>query len=321
MTSQIRLTRPELTVAPQHDGRHVLDPTNPRDRESVPFIINIPEEGISLFTYTWVNSANEAGAAISIFGPGVGGEPRSFGLPDRPIDPEMDFSDWQIENFSMKHDLQFKKAECHFAKDDVELDFTFEAYHPPYAYSANKAGCPPYCADDRIEQSGVARGTLKLGNRTINFEAGAHRDHSWGTRDWFAFRPGYRWFVGQVGTDISVHFWDLNALGRPNLRGYLVKNGMMAELTKVDIAWTLDAQFLHQTLEGTLTDEAGRETTLKAEFYSHSVLQPCDELTLNEAGARIWVDDKEGAGWMEFAWATDYLEHIRSVPAYTGIGA
>ena len=316
MFEGFKLNRPDLTVAAEHDGRHKLDPSKPKDRESIPYIVNIPDEEISFFTYTWVNSAHEAGAAISIFGPSIGPEPLTFGLPDRKIDPGMDFSDWQIENFSMKHDLQWQHAECSFANDQVELNFTFDAYHPPYAYSAHKDGCPPYCADDRTEQSGRAKGTLKVNGRTIEFDAGAHRDHSWGTRDWFAFRPGYRWFVGQVGNEISLHFWDLSALGQPQLRGYVAKDGLMAEITDLESSWTLDEEFFHRTLEAKITDEAGRTTDLKAEFYAQSLLVPSDEVTLREGGARIWVDGKEGSGWMEFAWATDYLEHVLSVPEY-----
>ena len=316
MLDTIRLARPELTLPAHHDGRHALDKANPRDRESVPFIVNIPDEGISFFTYTWVNARHEAGAAICIFGPGVDDRIITLGLPDRPVSPDMDFSDWQIENFSMKHDLAFRTAEFRYAGDEVELDFTFEAFHPPYAYSAHRQGCPPYCADDRIEQGGRVKGTLKVDGKTIAFDAAAHRDHSWGSRDWTAMRNGYRWFVGQVGKDVSIHFWHLNALGQTSVRGYVMKDGLMAEIADLDVEWTFDEQFRQKTLAARIRDEADRRTDLTAEFFSHGVLVPSDDLTLNEAGARIWVDGREGAGWLEFAWATDYLAHIRSVPAY-----
>ena len=315
MFEHLQLTRPNLTIGAENDGRHKLDKTKANDRESVPFIVNIPEEGISFFTYTWVSSEGKAGAIVCLFGPGIGGEQITIGMPDRPIDEGMDFSDWTIERFTMKHDLAFKHAEFAFANDQVDLAFTFAGFHPPYAYSAHKDGCPPYCADDRIEQGGRVKGRLKFRGRTIELDAAAHRDHSWGTRDWKAM-VGYRWFVGQVGTDISLHFWHLNALGQTHLRGYVVKDGLMAEIDDIDLSWTLDGNFLQKTLAATISDEAGRTTDLRAEFFSHGVLAPSPDLTLNEAGARIWVDGKEGAGWLEFAWQTEYLAHIRAVPDY-----
>jgi hypothetical protein len=314
----VRLSRPELTLDPRHDGRHALDPAKPYDRESVPFIVNIPEEGISFFTYTWVNGEGRAGAMVCLFGPGVGEEQITLGLPERPISDEMDFSDWRIDAFTMRHDLKFRSAEFAFTSDEVDLSFTFEGSHPPYAYSAHKDGCPPFCANDRIEQSGRAIGTLRLRDRTIAFNAAAHRDHSWGTRDWKAM-VSYRWFVGQVGDTMSIHFWHLNALGQTYLRGYVAKDGLMAEISGIDISWTLDEQFRQKTLDATVRDEAGRTTILRAEFFSHGVLIPSPDLTLNEAGARMWLDGAEGAGWLEFAWQTDYLRHIRSIPEYAPV--
>src|SRR5690606_38770823 len=105
---------------------------------------------------------------------------------------------------------------------DVTIDFTFQGFHPPYAYGSNVLGCPKYCADDRIEQSGTVKGSITLGSKIIYFDTTSHRDHSWGSRDWKAFL-NYRWFHGQVGDQIAVHFWHLHALGRTDLYGYVFK--------------------------------------------------------------------------------------------------
>lgn len=317
MFENARLSRPSLAVDPVNDGRHKLRADRPLDRESIPFLVNLPEHGIAFFTYTWVNNAGEAGAAISIFGPGVGDAPIQVRLPDRKVADDMDFSDWTIDDFTMKQDLQFGHAEVNWQGDEAAIELVFDGSHPPYAYSANAEGCPTYCADDRIEQSGRARGKVTIGDKVIEFDTpSAHRDHSWGTRDWIAFQ-NYRWFQGQAGPDCSVHFWHLHALGSTKLYGYVFKDGLMAEISDLDFTWQHDEAFNQTRLDATLTDEAGRKTALEVEFFAHYPLIPHADLVLMEGAGRAQIDGREGAGWMEVAWPTSYLEHIRSVPLYS----
>lgn len=315
MFENVKLTRADLTVPAIDDGRHNLSTMIANDRESVPLLVNLPEEGIAFFTYTWVNAESSAGAMLCLFGEGVGPEQVTLVFPDRPVPPSMNFSDWQIEQFDMQHDLKFKAARFRFANDRVALDFTFEGSHPPYAYGAHADGCPPYCATNRIEQSGRAKGTLTLNGRTIEFDTTGHRDHSWGVRDWKAMQ-NYRWFQGQAGPDTAVHFWHLHALGTTRLLGYVLKDGLMAQIAALDFDLAYDDAFLQKHIAATITDEAGRTTRITTDFSMHGVLIPAPEITLNEAAGRATIDGKHGVGWLEHAWPTDYLAHIRSVPAY-----
>ena len=315
MFDHITLTRPNLTVDPVNDGRHKLDPAIPNDRESIPVIVHLPDEGIAFFSYTWVDKNSMAGAVFFLFGPGVGPEPLVFGMPDRKVPEDMDFSDWQIDSFSMQQDLKFGTCVTRYSNDRVKLDFTFEGSHPPYAYSANARGCPPYCANDRIEQSGRARGVLEFDGKRIEFDTTGHRDHSWGVRDWQAFQ-NYRWFQGQAGPDVSVHFWHLNALGVTSLLGYVFKDGLMAEVTDVTYDLQFGEGFKQKRLVAELTDEAGRKTSVIADFYAHAPLIPSPDITLTEAAARTTIDGTPGVGWLEVAMPTAYLEHIRANPAY-----
>src|SRR3546814_10821374 len=98
---------------------------------------------------------------------------------------------------------------------EASVDFRFEAFHPPYAYSTHAGGCPPYAADDRIEQSGRITGTLRIGDRVIDIRTMGHRDHSWGTRDWGALHF-YRWLQSQAGEDMrsEEHTSELQSLMR-----------------------------------------------------------------------------------------------------------
>ena len=133
MYDDIRLSRPGLAVDTIHDGRHKLEKVA-FSRESIPYTLHIPELKIAAFTYTWVNSDSEAGAAIALYGPGVGEKPFQERIADRKVDENMDFSDWQIETFSMKQDLNFRKADVGVKKfrASVTYQVTLETPEGPF---------------------------------------------------------------------------------------------------------------------------------------------------------------------------------------------
>lgn len=306
MYDDIKLSRDNLAIDPIHDDRHTL-PENPFARESIPYTIVLPDEGIAAFTYTWVNKASEAGAAMAIFGPGIG-EPIQQRLADRPVAKDMNFGNWQIDGFSMRQDLQFKNADVRWQTDTATIEFNFQALHPPYAYGSHKDGCPSYTAVNRIEQSGRTQGSIKLADREIQFDTFVHRDHSWGTRVWEAFH-NYNWYEGQSADgNTVVHYWRYFALGRENLRGYVVKDGVMAEISSIETDVVFNDALWQQKLVTVLQDELGRQTTIEAEFYAHYALHPADSCVLREGAARASYDGKDGIGWMEVYWPSAYID-------------
>lgn len=310
----VKLARADLGIDARHDGRHVLRDV-PLARESIPYCVVMPEHRIALFTYTWVDRDSVAGAAMGIWGPGIGDTPIQAHLPDRPVPRDMDFDAWRIEDFSMRQDLRFHTADVSWKTPEAEIDFRFEAFHPPYAYSNHKGGCPPYAADDRIEQSGTITGTLRIGDRVIDIRTSGHRDHSWGTRDWGALHF-YRWIQAQVADRVSVHFWDFFALGERQLRGYVFKQGLMAEITRLDFAWQGDAELNHTAYQCTITDEAGRTTRLEAKVFGIYPLIPDPDFVLNEGASTMIIDGEEGSGWLEMGWPRPYLRYIADSGRY-----
>eukprot|EP00456_Euglypha_rotunda_P008464 TRINITY_DN11677_c0_g1_i2.p2 TRINITY_DN11677_c0_g1~~TRINITY_DN11677_c0_g1_i2.p2 ORF type:complete len:316 (+),score=63.31 TRINITY_DN11677_c0_g1_i2:119-1066(+) len=305
---------PDMEIDVVHDGRHKL-PDVAMGRESIPYIVVLPEHQIAFFTYTWVSKDSVAGAALAVFGPGVGGDPIQQRLADRPVSPDMGFDDWRLEGFTMQQDLKFGSAHLRWETPEATVDFEFTAFHPPYAYGSDPRGCPAYCATDRIEQAGRVKGTLRIGEKVIEFDATGHRDHSWGTRDWVPFQQ-YEWFVGQVGDEISVHFWRFNALGKENIRGYVYKDGKASRVETVAVDVTYDDQYWQTGYTAEIVDEAGRTTSIKTEVFGCYTLKPVPNCSLNESGGRSFIDGKEGVGWMECCWPTDYLEHIRAHGPY-----
>ncbi|MFM6854847.1 MAG: hypothetical protein ACKOUM_12280 [Sphingopyxis sp.] len=312
--TDVALARPDLALDIVHDNRHVL-PDQPLARESIPYLIHLPDDGIAAFTYTWVNRAGDAGAALAIFGPGVGDAPIQQKLADRPVPASMDFADWQIDGFSMQQDLRFNSATVRWEHPQATLAFSYAAFHPPYAYGAHRDGCPPYAATNRIEQSGYVTGQLALGERVIIFDTGGHRDHSWGTRDWGAFQH-YNWFQGQTADGVSVHYWKILVGGREHLRGYVCKDGLMAEVTAVTSDIKMDASLWQQQLTARVVDEAGRTTEIIADFYAHYTLEADPALHLREGAARATFDGQSGLGWLEVAWPPAYLAHAMANGPY-----
>jgi hypothetical protein len=227
----------------------------------------------------------------------------------------MDFSDWQIEGFSMKQDLKFGTAEIRWITDTASIAFEFESFHPPYAYGSHAEGCPSYAATDRIEQSGRVKGTITLGDRVIPFDVVGHRDHSWGTRDWGAFQY-YNWFQGQNEDGVSVHDWKFLVGGREHLRGYVCKDGLLAEVVDVQSKILFDDNAWHKSLTATILDDAGRTTEVHAEFYATYPLVPDPLITLREGAARATFDGKPGHGWLEVAWQPSYLAHMAANGPY-----
>ena len=314
MLHDVKLAREGLRVADEHDGRHAL-PDSPIARESIPMMINDPDAGIAGFAYTWVTGASEAGAVLALFGPGVGDQPAVEKLADRPVPRDMGFDDWRLDGFTMRNDLKFDRSQLGWDSPTAKVDLTFEAFHPPYAYGAHKDGCPSYTATDRIEQSGTLKGTIEVAGKRFDYDGLGHRDHSWGTRDWGAWQH-YNWFEGQAADGTSVHFWRFIALGRINLRGYVSKDGLLAEITALDLDVEYNDDLWQQNFTAHITDEAGRETRVEGQFYAHYALIPSDLLTLREGAARATYDGKPGIGWMEVAWPPAYLDYVKTNGPY-----
>jgi hypothetical protein len=297
-----------MIIDPVHDGRHVLD-DKPHARESIPYIVVLPEHQIALFTYTWVSQQSVAGAALSVFGPGLGQEPIRQRLADRSVLADMNFDKWAIEGFRMEQDLQFTKSYIRWQTPEATVEFNYEATHPPYAYGTDPRGCPPFFADNRIEQAGVVTGRLTIGDRIIDFKGTGHRDHSWGTRDWAVIQH-HEWYVGQVGDEIGIHLWRGQGAGKTHIRGYVFKDGVQALIETADVNVTYDRDYWQKSYSIRIVDSQGRTTTVETEVYAADALIPDPCIVLRESAGVSIIDGKTGVGWMECAWPTAYLDHI-----------
>ncbi len=174
---------PMPILDPINDGRHKLRDL-PLERESIPYVIALPEQGIAAFVYTWVTKDNLAGSALAAYGPGIGDTPVFEAVDGIPMGPEKNFDNWQVGKLHLAQDLKLKTAKFGVVTDRVVIEAEYEALHPAFAYSFHPDGCPAFAATDRLEQAGKVRGTIKVDGKAIAFDTFCARDHSWGTRDW-----------------------------------------------------------------------------------------------------------------------------------------
>lgn len=299
---------------PVNDGRHQLR-TGSLERESMPYVIALPELGVGTFIYTWVDSTSVAGSVFVLYGPGVGGEPIVEAIDNVQMPSEQNFDDWKVGKVHLQQNLDLRTARLVVECERAGMDLSFEACHSAYSYGTHKDGCPgrDWFATDRVEQAGRIRGTLRIGDKVHQVDTTGARDHSWGTRDW-RVPQHWKWVHAQAG-DVCVHFMEIFDRGRVDLRGYVSRDGLTVEVDTVKVAFTHDDQYLQQHLEATITDRAGRSVRLEGDFYAHFPLIPGPHTTLYESSMRCTIDGHSGVGWAEFMWPTEYLTYLRSKKA------
>ena len=307
------LANPNLWLEPEHDGRHALRDA-PFTRESIPYILSLPEAGIGAFVYTWVDRQNVAGFACAIFGPGVPNGPIVGRVDGVKVPADQNFDHWTVADFTLKQDLTLDKASFSWKGERASIDLAFEAIHPAYSYASDPRGCWPFMADNRMEQSGTAKGSITIDGRVITVDTTCHRDHSWGTRDW-EYAQHWKWLVSQSGTDTSVHVFQMIVRGRVDLRGYVFKDGLMSEVVGFECDFELDDLLRQQWLQGTVTDAIGRKTIIDAKTVAVQLLPPEPTTALYEAPLSLTIDGKPGVGWVEFMWPMAQVERAKALAA------
>jgi len=307
------LPRPKFSLDPCHDNRHILR-DDPNARESLVFMLQLPEHNIAAFVYTWVNNQHKAGAALCVYGPGVGAAPIFEVVDNIPVPADQGFDQWRVGNVHVVHGAALQSADVNYVSDTVNLQYHFDATHPAYNYGSHAEGCPNWLADDRFEQSGQVTGTLTLGDRKIPFATMGHRDHSWGTRDW-GVAQHWKWLEAQTGPETSVHFYEIGALGRTQLRGYVQRDGHIAEVTAVDVSFRHDDLLRHTEITANVTDELGRTTRVTGKTFALFEFKVSPLATLNEGSMSVEIDGVSGVGHVEMCWPNAYLDYLTPLKA------
>jgi hypothetical protein len=299
----------EFGLDPVHDLRHRLG-GDAHARESLVFMLQLPEHDIAAFVYTWVNGQSKAGAAFCAYGPRVGSQAIFEAVDGIAVPHEQGFDDWRVGGVHVRLRSPLQKVGVNFESTRASLEYQFEAFHPAYNYASNAEGCPAWFAQDRFEQSGTVRGVLRLGDREYPFDTFGHRDHSWGTRDW-GVAQHWIWLEAQAKPSEAVHVFDCFAQGRRRLLGYVESQGRIAEVREANVSISYDASLVQQKIEATVIDAAGRTTLVRGNTFAVYEFKVSPLATLNEASMSVEINGSPGVGHVEVCWPKFYLDYMR----------
>jgi hypothetical protein len=296
-----KMPPPPSAVPPENAYRHKL---TPEGRESLAHILLMPEHNIAGYIYP------------TMLGTGVGKSTACFFSPDfpeqivevveGPVPDDMNFGDWRHGPLHMAVVEPLKAV--NIAWDGARIRFTgaFTATHPAYGFSSHPRGNPPYFGDDRTEQHGRVVADLELDGRKLHHEGFLIRDHSWGPRVW-GLNQHYKWIHATTG-DSSMHFFEMQAFGRTELRGFLFKDGEMRHLDRVDYDFVYGDDMLQKTFNVTVTDTAGRQSQIAFTMFGMLTSSHDPKTLINTGCATLDFDGKPGVGVCEFAWNKDYFD-------------
>lgn len=283
---------------------------DPHARESIVYMAHDVEIGVTVAAYTWVNAAGEVGCSAAYFHPD---RTRQQGHPDAPFPDSADFDSWQVGPLTMRQGSSSEPAEVAWEGGDFSFSLTFTPMHAAYSYGDAPHGCPPFVATDRVEQAGVVELTTTVDGTSRSVTCTGHRDHSWGVRDWQMMQH-YRWIEAQAGST-AIHLFEIDALGRRLLHGYVFRDGDVATIVDADVEVTLDDQLFPTAVALSLRDSHGRETAVTAREQARVELHVSKAATLVDTTVAVEIDGQAGGGYVDLLWPPDYLAHVRSRPS------
>jgi len=162
-----------------------------------------------------------------------------------------------------------------FEDQTVQMDVEWQAFSPvhqwPFPPGSTVEDVPRH-----LEQSGWARGTLRLGRERITLaRAYGHRDHSWGgERDWSKMHHWY-YASGEMGADLSfnaVKVWFAEDVFITI--GCLWDGRETLHVEQLDVVCQIDRAARHQTA-GVVTvhDSRGRDWRFDGTVLAHCPVQ------------------------------------------------
>jgi hypothetical protein len=276
-------------------------------RESIAYVIPLPDEGILALLYTWVNGQDEAGYAFAIYeqGPDMAHFRHINGLPAEG----RDFDDWQIGDIGVQVGPDFDRARAWYADDEASIDVTFDAIHEPFDYDQNRGGCPEWQATNRYEQSGIIHGTLTWRGRTIEIDAPGHRDHSWGRRDWDALHH-YKW-LAVAGRDRAANVMVTLVEGETLYHGYVYVDGVVSAVTSADVTTQYDPEFWHERVDAVVHDEAGRATPMRfPERFASGRWDVSPTVNFTDGCFSGDIAGGPVAAYIQYVWPRAYLDYL-----------
>lgn len=183
----------------------------------------------------------------------------------------------------------------------LACDLTVEPLHPPVGlWPLAERDQSQHIAAHHFEVANRIGGTVAIEGRTYDIAGYAHRDHSWGPRDWGKARV-HRWMNGVFDDGLSFCLLTVN-MGAPQLGrfGYVVRDGIIHHSTDIEIVVHMEADgATHRGGWGRIVLADGEVLTFIAEplckgFYGHK-----RGAALFESPCRMRHGDRVGVGDLE----------------------
>lgn len=305
------MTKPFSDFPVEHANRHKLAPSG---RESLAHIFLMPEYGMAGFLYPSMLGTGEARAMASFFGPGFPQQVEE--TVNGPIADDMMFDDWRLGPLHMEVAEPYKRVNIGWNGDRIRVKAAFEATHPAYAFSTHPRGNPPYFGDNRTEQHGRVVAEIEIDGKAYPHTGFMIRDHSWGPRIW-GLNQHYKWVHATTG-DSSMHFFEMQAFGKTELRGFLFKDGVMRHVARVDYDFAFDDEMTQKTFSVTVTDTDGRSSFIDYDIYCVLKSSHDPKTIINTGCATLMFDGKPGVGVCEFNWNANYFEFAKDFAVQYG---
>jgi hypothetical protein len=126
---------------------------------------------------------------------------------------------------------------------ECSANLRFDGFHPRYDYSSLIQGgdLPESSSGHKhIEVSGTISGKMRIGEKTWKVNALAHRDRSWGRRDWPSLRVT-RWWPCVFGPDLSVQLVNCVTSNGDFLKlGYMRRGEQVIPIVDTDMLCLLE---------------------------------------------------------------------------------
>ena len=128
-----------------------------------------------------------------------------------------------------------------------DLEF-YKSFHTPRGWSKTgheESFMEAMNPGGHLECSGRLRGRIEIAGKSYDIDALAHRDRSWGFRDFSGFDyHRFRMFSGTVGEELSLATFVCDTAQGRTVAGYVVRNGVDEDIADLRVMVTIDADGL-----------------------------------------------------------------------------
>jgi hypothetical protein len=305
----VSTTSTETSVFADHDDLRHRVPEGQRMRDSLFWNLIVPEEQLAMQVYLFVSHRGRTGYNVCVWG--ADGE---LALEQHmgEVGPEADFDDWSHAGLSLRQPVVRRTAELRYQSARVKLEYDFEALHEAFSYRQNPGGLPHWFAQNRFEQAGRIRGSLDVDGRRVEFDRIAHRDHSWGPRNW-GYPHHWKWLLAHTPSGRALNGFVWIAEGEWGFNGYVLRDGRPVAIDRfVRQHAEYDDDMNQTSLVAEILDVGGATTALTLDSFGVVKMPHDDKMgtIIMEAGCRATIDGEEGGGQFETHWPIGYLEHL-----------